>query len=713
MKASLPASLLCAATITLSTIAFSPAFAATTNIVADTAVAPLTRSAWLREVLPDNAILYARVPSLWTTLSYKEDSFKYALGNEQHLKVVKDLQKSTEKWVQQADPEISPLLTLLAGQMDGPVELVAIPSSPMPQVLLSAQLNFSSTAQLQTLIDTLISADVIRGEAQKMENGSGILLTDAGPTPYRWDAENKRLNLLLGFGGADLTALDNAFSSLKKNPDSPMLSNEQQMDDSHQGLYIWFNNQVALPMYQAMAPKHIMQQLQMFGVPEMKSLALSWGVQQGKGRLKLQLDAPNKGMIRQMLPISNNDLSIATAGAPDLSVLTNIPSASQFTQIEQLVISMNGKSKDYDAFKQGFKTKLGFSIEDLLDAIGSELVGIVDDAGEYVALRIRDRAKFDAILAKIVEQPNALKEVKSINGVETTHVRFPGFITEEQMEDAKDVPFFIQDLLTKVSTHTYWQIEGDYLIIADLPQVLIDRQALLNDNNLATWLSETQKQDLSNSSIAISGSIDQAPRRLYYGYLTAIQALSDVTDGSIDIFSLPTATQLNLPDEGTFGFQFDSGVDKLGLEFTFESTPADILLSSKGLSTMAVAGIVAAVAVPAYEDYGFKVKTAAGYADGLTATDKLSEFYTANQRFPNAEETAAINAEFASSTDYKIAVDADTGKLIVTYKGSYKISGDRQSFTPEVNSADGTVAWECTSTLRRKYRATGCKSYGK
>lgn len=682
---------------------FAPTLmAATTNIVQDMQVSPIVRPAWLREYLPDNTLFYARIPSVWSGISYKDDSFKYALGNKSYTDTVKKIQQASAQWLDQADEQLKPLLSLLAGQLDGPIEVAAIAGGMMPQVLISANLNIENQEQLQLLINSLLKAKVIKGEVQKMVDGAGQLLTDVGPTPYRWDSEKKRLDLLLNFGGADLKVLESAYGALKKNPESPMLANEAKLESSHQGLYLWYNNEKTYPLYQAMIPPKMQQQMKMFGVPDMKSLALSWGVRDEKGRIKLSLEAPTTGMIRSLLPTNNNDLDIATAGQAKFAALLALPSVEQFTKIEQMLVQMSPNSHKYQEFKAGMQKTVGFSIEDILSAIGPEITTIFDQAGEYMALRIKDQAKFDAIITKLTALKGVKLVSKDVEGKTVSYLKVPSFFDSLDSKEMKDVPFFIKDMMTKVSTHLYWQVENGYLILADLPQVLLDRQMMLQDNNLKTWLADQQKQDLSASTLALTGSLRDAPRRLYYTYLNVLQMLADLTGAEIDTFSLPSAKQLSLADKGTMGFQFDSSEKSVDLEITFESSPADILLSGQGIAAIAGIGMASAVAIPAYQDFQFKAKALeATYSVGDLKA-QIGESYAAQGRFPNQQEIDALTMPLTNG--YRIRVEDSSGKIIITFRSK---RGKRIEFTPKVTV--NNITWDCASNLPYSARPTSCK----
>jgi len=667
----------------------------------------LTKNSWLREYLPDTTLLYARIPSLLTSISSKDDSFKHALGSQQYVNAINNIKSASKQWVTKSDKDIQPLLTLLMAQLNGPTELIALMNGPLPSMLITTSLDIDSTDELQSLIDSLIKAKIIRGEKTKLTDNAGELITELGPTPYRWDPEQKRLNILLNVGGTNIAELDKTFSALVKNDSSKMLANEAKMESSKQGLYVWLNNEVAYPLAQAMAPAQVKQQLQLFGVQDMESLALSWGVTNQKGRIKLLLEAPHKGLLRELLPINNNSLDIATAGAPNFSALVALPSATDFSAIESKILAMSPNSEKYLLAKSDFAEKVGFKIEDIFASVGPELVGVSDQSGEYSAIKIRDKAKFTQILDALKSKLGVEIIDKEVDGKQMTYMKIPAFIDQKMTEGLKELPFFVKDLLTKANSHVFWQQEGDYLIASDLPQVLIDRNLLLSKqedkSTLVNWLDNDQKQDLSGSLLALSGSIDNAPRRLYYTYINAIQLLADITEADIDIFSLPSARQLTLADSGTLGIQFDSAADSLGMEITFESTPADIILTTQGIASIATVGTLAAIAIPAYQDYLLKADIASANFDVSLAKIKIEELFNTQSRLPNAQEAEEITLSQRFSSKYQLSVQPDSGAISVTITSK---PGKTMLIEPVVS--EGKLDWQCRTDLNPQDRPTHC-----
>jgi len=659
-------------------------------------VSALTRSAWLREQLPENAFFYARVPSLWDLASFKEDSFKYAHGNEAYLSEIKKIQKASREWFKQGDPEVATLLTLLGSQMDGPVEAVAYSIENQPQLLLSSHVRFKDESELQKLIDLLKDKRVILDEIAPLAEGAGVLQTKTVPLAYRWDKAQGRLNLLLNMQGADITALDTAFTSLKPNAVAPMLASEKVMDDSQRGLYLWFDNQTAAPVYQPLLPRDAKAMAAM-GANQIQGFAASWGVSNGKGRLKVQLDAPSTSVARQFLPVSQNSYPIKTAGAPYMALSLSLPAYEEFKRLELLAGGLS--KKEYREGKAKLSELLGYPVDDWFKAIGPEVVLISDQVGEYLAIRLRNPEEFNKILTAIKASPTAQYESRTVAGNEIHHLKLPSFTAaarDELAAEPKLSPLAV-DMLTKVGTHLYWQQEGDFLIVSDLPQILFDRQANLDEQTLEQWLAKQQRQDFSSSTLAFSGNIRNLPRRIYYYYLNGLQMVGDLTSANQDIMQLPSAAQLHLAQQGTFGVQLDSAKEHVGLELVFESSPADALLAGDGATTIASLGIMAAVALPAYESYKKKAEIADIYVSGSQARQKIERFYTAEGRFPNEEELKGFYDDL--SWGYRlddIYIEPDTGVIsLVIGMHSFDYQGEELVLEPNVTSQG--ISWYCSA----------------
>ncbi len=111
------------------------------------------------------------------------------------------------------------------------------------------------------------------------------------------------------------------------------------------------------------------------------------------------------------------------------------------------------------------------------------------------------------------------------------------------------------------------------------------------------WLKNEQHQNSKSSLFLASTKINGSPSMIYHAYLQILNMMSDVSGGEIDLFNLPSAMDLNLPKQGTYGFQVDFSDSGFGVELTFENNPFDFMFSYD-MSYMVMAGMASATIAP-------------------------------------------------------------------------------------------------------------------
>jgi len=117
---------------------------------------------------------------------------------------------------------------------------------------------------------------------------------------------------------------------------------------------------------------------------------------------------------------------------------------------------------------------------------------------------------------------------------------------------------------------------------------------------------------------------------------------------------------------------------------------------------IAIIGILAAIAIPAYQNYTIRSQVTEGLslADGWKTS--ISEYYAQNGSFPSASSTSggagSIAVSGASVGKYVSAITvAGTGNILVTYSGSQanaKINGKVLGLYPGLD-ANYDVIWVC------------------
>ena len=134
---------------------------------------------------------------------------------------------------------------------------------------------------------------------------------------------------------------------------------------------------------------------------------------------------------------------------------------------------------------------------------------------------------------------------------------------------------------------------------------------------------------------------------------------------------------------------------------------------------VAIIGILAAIAIPAYQDYIARAQVSEAFSAVSGAETTIAEYAQNNGAFPGAATTPTA-ASLAITGKYGTAAVADdTGVITYTFNATgvnANIAKGTVTFTPPALVATGTAGtdntykWVCTSTLKQKYlgNATVC-----
>ncbi len=123
--------------------------------------------------------------------------------------------------------------------------------------------------------------------------------------------------------------------------------------------------------------------------------------------------------------------------------------------------------------------------------------------------------------------------------------------------------------------------------------------------------------------------------------------------------------------------------------------------------TVAIVGILAAVALPAYQDYTIRAQVSEGYtlAGGLQTS--ITEFYANNGVYPATNATVNVAAPTGK---YVTGITSALGVITVTYGGqaNAKIAAQTMSLTA-VDDGNGNIKWTCAAgTVPAKYLPSSC-----
>lgn len=125
---------------------------------------------------------------------------------------------------------------------------------------------------------------------------------------------------------------------------------------------------------------------------------------------------------------------------------------------------------------------------------------------------------------------------------------------------------------------------------------------------------------------------------------------------------------------------------------------------------VAIIGILAAIAIPAYQDYTIRAKVSEVIGLAAAAKTSVSEYYISQQDMPGNPTQAGINTSAAQS-DFVSAIaysdGGSVGRLTYTVTGLAPATGTL--IFRGTGDANG-VSWVCTSgTLQAKYRPANCR----
>ena len=648
----------------------------------------------LREIIPAQALAYVRIPNPWSFTLEKENAFKNVLANKQHKQYIQQLESAIYQQFLKPSEETYPELALLLHHLRSPIEMMALQVSHIqPRVFVSAELDFDSLEEFNQFLEKIIAKTgflTIQRLVSTTENG--ILM--AGPISIfvKYNPETHKLNLMGGIAATE-DSLEKILE-LPKVKNHPMYEMENQLDSEHQGLFTWINAEKILPFLQMAISFEIQEQLGKWGLLDVQQLAFGWGVANGKGRLGLTVKLPKTGY-REFFPVVSGNLGLNSAGKPGTIVSFSLSVHEWLLGFEKILATeIEPKSfNNYQKLKQNFTKKMGFSVEDASQALGSQLLFFTDEVGEFMAIKIDDKTKLESVIKILAEKETIFYETRSQHGKIYHHLSMPSWFSDIGQQAG-----LFAKLFSQLNTHYYWIEEDGYLIFSLVPQSLFDRQFYPKRFSMQQWLTENQRQNNQHSLLLISTHFTEIPRHLYYTYLQFLSGLGDILGTKIDLFALPSAIETKLPKEGTYGFKLDIADTHMGFELTFESNPIEWLMQMN-MTSIAFIGVAAAVIIPAYADYTKRSEVAQKFSLLGSIKTPAEEFLGSVERLPELAELGLRHEKFK-------------GMRLLEDKNGYAIKFEDDDLSGELQliyDFEKSI-WKCTSLdIEKKYLPSSCK----
>ena len=121
---------------------------------------------------------------------------------------------------------------------------------------------------------------------------------------------------------------------------------------------------------------------------------------------------------------------------------------------------------------------------------------------------------------------------------------------------------------------------------------------------------------------------------------------------------------------------------------------------------VAIIGILAAIAIPAYQDYTIRARVTEGLSLASSAKTAVAETAMTNGTLPNQEDTGWTSP--AATTNVTSVAIGSAGVITVTYTSA--AGGGDLTLTPALES-NGEITWTCAvGSLDPKYAPANCRS---
>ncbi len=128
---------------------------------------------------------------------------------------------------------------------------------------------------------------------------------------------------------------------------------------------------------------------------------------------------------------------------------------------------------------------------------------------------------------------------------------------------------------------------------------------------------------------------------------------------------------------------------------------------------IAIIGILAALAIPAYQDYTIRAQVQEGLALSVQSRNAVTETYMARGSGPESREQAGLSADAADTQGrYVTSVDIVDSEVIVTFGNeANRIIRDRMLYMTPYVAGDGvTLVWKCGNAPAPEGEALGAEA---
>ncbi|MBT6287709.1 MAG: prepilin-type N-terminal cleavage/methylation domain-containing protein [Oceanospirillales bacterium] len=126
---------------------------------------------------------------------------------------------------------------------------------------------------------------------------------------------------------------------------------------------------------------------------------------------------------------------------------------------------------------------------------------------------------------------------------------------------------------------------------------------------------------------------------------------------------------------------------------------------------VAIVGILAVVAIPAYQDYATRAKVSEAISMASQVKASVSEAYISNGSLPATNAEAGLPAKTSITSTYVESAEVSSGVITIELQGTQVASLDAGSLIFEPSTSNRNLTWSCkaSSSALNQYVPADCR----
>ncbi len=640
----------------------------------------LDRPASMINELDDDAIFYLRLPNLFSGLAGDGRRTDRAYQSAAHQQIIARLQQRIMTYAQPLLHKQIGIAELALLHLNGPIEIVVQGAGGVASPASALIVRMPIRPLSRPTIAQLLSKGISESEPLKFGADGVALMTPAPDMGVRFELSNADRLLTIKLQAQTFQQEPSPYRGLPTKNIADISMRAKRLEPSDTGFVMVARLSAFHPIVQSLIATGDDNARQMYAAfSQVNTIAIGAGYHSANsfskkagsskgtgGAFSVELDLNERAM--KYLPAGQMRFDAPTLGTPDSMFSLQLPNQKQARAMVNAVDQLIG-DRQYALSKA--LDDLPMNPLEIFDVIGPSVVAYNDEGGTALAIELHDPKAWEQFLAKLDKaMENSLvrlhrrefqtrgerylaldlrstmaDSLKPLLDVKPTAAEQS--IIDETLGTSDDQPTALDqelstwlDLLAEQRSGLgVFRTSGKWLLWSEIPQPLFGRKA--GNAPLGRWLAKTQQQDFSTSLIAGSMQARHHAKLGYHIYLSMLQNLSDLLGADIAIEDMPSARELKIPEIGAIGFSVDRMQSGVAFRLHYQNSPAE-LLGSNGVTTVAVVAVLAAVAIPAYQDYILRSRITAATVAVRSMQIELTEMQSKDGELPTQFESTAV-----------------------------------------------------------------------